>query len=176
MLCLLIISITAPIMMAEMSPYRWNLVPKPLLKRLCSLDDSLPICAWKRHIPLNGKKVFSKWQVCRDHPELNICKWHNGGMVTSPIPISATTTARTEDSAEAPPTSESIFVNEPDMMLSSKWSNAEILRETVQKELKTEPNRFEGRLRQESDSSESDPIGDKFDETIMSANEGVFTA
>lgn len=55
------------------------------------------------------KPAFSKWQICRDHPELNLCKWHNGGMVTSPVPF--TTTAKTENSAEAPPTSEeSIFV------------------------------------------------------------------
>ncbi|CAP29559.1 Protein CBG10046 [Caenorhabditis briggsae] len=124
---------------------------------------------------LSKKTVFSKWQICRDHPELNLCKWHNGGMVTVPVP--ATTTERTEDSAEAPPLSESIFVNEPDMMLSSKWSNAEILQETVQKELRTEPNRFEGRLHRESDSAEMKDVEDqKFDETIMSANEDVFSA
>ncbi|EGT33718.1 hypothetical protein CAEBREN_06553 [Caenorhabditis brenneri] len=96
-------------------------------------------------------------------------------MVTASIPI--TTTAKTEDSAEAPPTSESIFVNEPDMMLSSKWSNAEILQATVQKELKTEPNRFEGQLHRESESMEAkDSIDEKFDESIMSANEDVFSA
>lgn len=63
------------------------------------------------------------------------------------------------------------------MMLSSKWSNAEILQKTVQKELKTEPNRFEGRLHRESDSHEPSESGDeKFDESIMSANEDVFSA
>uniref|UniRef100_A0A1I7UQL4 Secreted protein n=1 Tax=Caenorhabditis tropicalis TaxID=1561998 RepID=A0A1I7UQL4_9PELO len=125
---------------------------------------------------LSKKPAFSKWQICRDHPELNICKWQNGGMVTFPIP--STTTARTEDSAEAPPTSDSIFVNEPDMMLSSKWSNAEILRETVQKELKNESsNRFEGQLHRESESMESKDsmINEKFDESIMSANGDVFS-
>ncbi|CAO4370522.1 unnamed protein product [Caenorhabditis nigoni] len=178
MISLLIILFVAPVTSAvigdDLSPYRWNLVPKPLLKRLCNLDDSLPVCAWKRH-NLSKKTVFSKWQICRDHPELNLCKWHNGGMVTAPVP--ATTTARTEDSAEAPPLSESIFINEPDMMLSSKWSNAEILQETVQKELRTEPNRFEGRLHRESESAETKDMPDeKFDETIMSANEDVFSA
>lgn len=96
-------------------------------------------------------------------------------MVTVPIP--ATTTAKTEDSAEAPPTSESIFVNEPDMMLSSKWSNAEILEETVAKELRTEPNRFEGQLHRESESAETKEMAnEQFDESIMSANEDVFSA
>uniref|UniRef100_A0A8R1I249 Secreted protein n=1 Tax=Caenorhabditis japonica TaxID=281687 RepID=A0A8R1I249_CAEJA len=158
----------------ESSPYRWNLVPKPLLKKLCNLDDSLPICAWKRH-PFSTKKEFSKWQICRDHPELNLCKWHNGGMVTLPVP--STTTAKTEDSAEAPPTSDSIFVNEPDMMISSKWSDSDILQETVQKELKNQPNRFEGQLHRESESAEvTSSNSEKFDESIMSANGDVFSS
>lgn len=65
------------------------------------------------------------------------------------------------------------------MMLSSKWSNAEVLQETVQKELKTPINRFEGRLHTESDTDSaetSEPGNEKFDESIMSANEGVFSA
>ena len=63
------------------------------------------------------------------------------------------------------------------MMLSSKWSNAEVLQETVRKELKTEPNRFDGRLHRESESAEpKDSIDEKFDESIMSANEDVFSA
>lgn len=174
LITLIVVPVTAAVIGDDLSPYRWNLVPKPLLKRLCNLDDSLPVCAWKRH-NLSKNTSFSKWQICRDHPELNLCKWHNGGMITAPIP--ATTTAKTEDSAEAPPTSESIFVNEPDMMLSSKWSNAEILQETVRKELRTEPNRFDGRLHQQSESSESkDSIDENFDESIMSANEDVFSA
>ncbi|CAI5444098.1 unnamed protein product [Caenorhabditis angaria] len=139
-------------------PARWNLVPKRLLKKLCNLDESLAICEWKRHLPRNSSKkpVFSKWRICRDHPELNICKWQNGGL--APTTQSSVDGFREEK--------ESIFAGTPDMMLSSKWTNKEDLDETVRKELQENP-RFDGQLRQETSNESKEQI---FDESIMTAD------
>ncbi|CAB3402978.1 unnamed protein product [Caenorhabditis bovis] len=157
--------------------FRWNLVPKKLLKRICNLDDSLPLCAWKRQSSFkkSTKPVFSKWEICRDHPELNLCRWQNGGLITEPLPT-ATTTGKMENSAEAPPTTENehIFVNEPNMILSSKWSDREAVEQNLRKELNQRNNRFDGQLRHIPEIGSQESI-ENFDESIMSANEDVFS-